>query len=63
MRSVIHEIRNDLAVAIANVEGFRDGILEPTPARLDAVLQALGEIEVLLAQAACAERDESVPEP
>ena len=52
MRSVIHEIRNHLAVAIANLEGFRDGVVEPTPARLETVLQALGEIEVLLAQAA-----------
>jgi hypothetical protein len=63
MRSVIHEVRNHLAVAIANVEGFRDGILEPTPARLDAVLQALEEIEVLLAQATGAKREESVPKP
>jgi hypothetical protein len=52
MRRIIHDIRNQLAIAVANVEGFRDGILEATPARLDAVLQALGEIEVLLAQAA-----------
>jgi hypothetical protein len=62
MRQVIHEVRNHLAVAIANVEGFRDGIIEPTPARLDAVLHALGEIEVLLARAASAERKEGVPE-
>jgi hypothetical protein len=62
MRSIIHEIRNHLAVAIANVEGFRDGILEPTPARLDAVLQALEEIEVLLTRAAIAGREERVPE-
>jgi signal transduction histidine kinase len=48
MNRVIHEIRNHLAVAIANVEAFRDGVLEPTPPRLSAVLQALGEVEVLL---------------
>jgi two-component system sensor histidine kinase BaeS len=48
MRSVVHEIRNHLAVAIANVEAFRDGVLEPTPARLAAVLQALREAEALL---------------
>jgi hypothetical protein len=46
--SILHEIRNHLAVAIANVEAFRDGVLEPTPTRLDAVLQALGEVELLL---------------
>jgi len=50
MRGVVHEIRNHLAVAIANVEAFRDGILEPTSARLGAVLQALAEIEVLLTE-------------
>lgn len=50
MRSVIHEIRNHLAVAIANVEAFRDGVLEPSPARLNAVLQALAEVDVLLGE-------------
>jgi len=48
LRSVIHEIKNHLAIAVANVEAFRDGILEPTPARLTAVLQALAEAGVLL---------------
>ena len=48
MREVIHEIRNQLAIAVANVEAFRDGMLEPTPKRLDDVLRALAEIETLL---------------
>ena len=46
--SVLHEIRNHLAVAVANVEAFRDGVLEPTPDRLDQVLEALGAVERLL---------------
>ena len=50
MRRVIHEIRNHLAVAIANVEAFRDGVLDPTPKRLSSVLQALGEVENLLGE-------------
>ena len=50
MRRVIHEIRNHLAVAIANVEAFRDGVLEPSPKRLSSVLQALGEVENLLGE-------------
>jgi hypothetical protein len=58
MRQVLHDVRNQLAIAIANVEGFRDGIIEPTPARFDAVLQALGEIELLLARAADPEKRE-----
>ncbi|MDQ6942014.1 MAG: sensor histidine kinase [Candidatus Eremiobacteraeota bacterium] len=50
MRRLIHEIRNHLAVAIANVEAFRDGVLEPSPKRLSSVLQALGEVENLLGE-------------
>jgi signal transduction histidine kinase len=50
MRRVVHEIRNHLAVAIANIEAFRDGVFEPTPARLAAVLQALGEVDVLVGE-------------
>jgi hypothetical protein len=46
--TVVHDIRNHLAVAIANVEGFRDGVLEPSPKRLASVLHALGEIDALL---------------
>ena len=48
MRALVHEMRNHLAVAVASIEAFRDGVLEPTPARMGAVLQALGEIDVLL---------------
>jgi ferric-dicitrate binding protein FerR (iron transport regulator) len=48
MRSVLHEIRNQLAVAVANVEAWRDGKLEPTPKRLEAVLRALEQVEALL---------------
>lgn len=48
MRRVVHELRNHLAVAVANVEAFRDGVLDPTPARLDAVLQALRAANTLL---------------
>jgi hypothetical protein len=62
MRRIIHDVRNQLAIAIANVEGFRDGIVEPTPARLNAVLQALGEIEVLLTRVDPA-RDEGTGNP
>ena len=50
MRALIHEIRNQLAVAVANVEAFRDGVLEPTPERLDTVLDALAEAGALLGE-------------
>jgi len=41
-------MRNQLAVAVANVEAFRDGLLEPTPERLAIVLDALAHVEKLL---------------
>ena len=47
MKTVIHEMRNHLAVAVANVEAFRDGVLEPSPPRLLAVLQAIHEVGTL----------------
>jgi len=39
---------NHLAIAVANVEAFRDGVFEASPARLSAVLQALAEVGALL---------------
>jgi signal transduction histidine kinase len=62
MNKIVHEIRNHLAVAIANVEGLRDGLLAPTPERLDAVLQALEEAGVLLGELPVG-RVEEQPEP
>lgn len=48
MRTVIHEIRNQLAVAVANVEAFIDGKLQATPDRLQSVLQVLNELDALI---------------
>lgn len=45
---LIHDIRNRLAVARANVEAFIDGKLEPTPARLKVVLQSLDQLAALV---------------
>ncbi|HET9342412.1 MAG TPA: HAMP domain-containing sensor histidine kinase [Candidatus Eremiobacteraceae bacterium] len=45
---VIHDIRNRLAVARANVEAFIDGKLKATPDRLKVVLQALDQLGALL---------------
>ena len=46
--SLEHEIRNQLAIAVANVEAIRDGVLPPTAARLTVVLDALRQVETLL---------------
>jgi two-component system sensor histidine kinase BaeS len=48
MRSTVHEMRNQLAVATANIEAFIDGKLAPTPDRLSAVLHALGRLDSLM---------------
>ena len=36
-----HELSNLLAVALANVEGMLDGVVEPTPAKLEELADAL----------------------
>jgi hypothetical protein len=36
-----HELGNLLAVALANVEGMVDGLVAPSPAKLEAVADAL----------------------
>lgn len=45
---LIHDIRNRLAVARANIEAVIDGKLEATPARLKVVLQSLDQLAALL---------------
>lgn len=48
MKTTLHDIRNHLAIASANIEAFIDGKMQPTPQRLRAVLAALSEVDVLL---------------
>ena len=43
-----HELGNLLAVALANVEGMIDGLVDPTPARLESVADALRRAGALL---------------
>jgi hypothetical protein len=48
MRSIVHDIRNHLAVAVANIEAIIDGKLEPTPKRLEAILESLRAVDALV---------------
>ena len=48
MRTVVHEMRNHLTVAMCGIEAFLDRKLEPTDARFVAVLQALREVDRLI---------------
>jgi signal transduction histidine kinase len=48
MSEIVHEMRNQLSIAVANVEAFIDGKIDPTRARLTAVLQALSELDQLI---------------
>lgn len=47
-RDIRHELGNLLAVALANVEGMLDGLIEPTPAKLVALADALRRARDLL---------------
>ncbi len=46
-----HELRNQIGIALANIEGMIDGLVPPTPSRLEAVANALHEAGKLLEQA------------
>jgi two-component system sensor histidine kinase BaeS len=46
--ALIHEIRNELAVAKANLEGLVDGKLAPTRERLLGIIQALNQLDALI---------------
>ena len=46
--ALAHEMRNELAVVKANLEGFIDGKLEPTRERLLGIIQALSQLDALI---------------
>ena len=62
MKTLIHDLRNDLAVAIANLEAFLDGKLAPTPERLQVVLESLNDVDRLVDQIAAKAFSESSPD-
>ncbi len=45
---LIHEMRNELAVAKANLEGLIDGKFAPTRERLLGIVQALSQLDTLI---------------
>ena len=45
---VRHELGNLVAVALANVEGMIDGLVAPTPERLEALADALRRARALM---------------
>lgn len=45
---LVHEMRNQLAVARANLEAFIDGKLSPTADRLEGVVQTLAHLDELI---------------
>lgn len=62
MRTIVHDIRNHLAVAVANVEAIVDGKLEPTPKRLAAILDSLRTVDALVGGLKLPARDGGVDE-
>lgn len=45
-----HDLANAVTIALANVEGMSDGIVQPTPQRLEAVAESLRRARDLIAQ-------------
>lgn len=50
MDKILHDIRNELTVAIASIQAFIDGKLEPNAATFQEVLTALEEVNRMLPQ-------------
>jgi signal transduction histidine kinase len=48
LANLVHEMRNQLAIARANVEAFIDGKIAPTAERLEGVVQTLRVLDSLL---------------
>ena len=57
MRPIIHDIRNHLAIAVANIEAIADGKLAATPKRLKAILESLRSIDALVSGLQLSERE------
>ena len=57
MRPIVHDIRNHLAIAVANIEAIADGKLEATPKRLQTILDALRTIDALVSGLGLPERE------
>jgi hypothetical protein len=47
---LLHDMRNELAVAIASMQAFIDGKLEPSPQNFQDVLEALEELNRMLSE-------------
>jgi hypothetical protein len=58
-RVTVHDMRNQLAIAVAHLESWRDGKLEPTAHRITSVLDALTRLDVLIDQLYAARRGDS----
>jgi hypothetical protein len=50
VKRTLHDVRNQLAVAVANVEAMRDGVIDPSRERFETVLAALAHANELLHQ-------------
>lgn len=48
MRPIVHDIRNHLAIAVANIEAIADGKLDATEKRYEAILDSLRTVDALV---------------
>lgn len=56
MDKVVHDMRNDLAVAIGNIHAFLDRKLEPSQRNLQRVLESLEDLDTLISELRIASR-------
>jgi PAS domain S-box-containing protein len=61
MDRTLHDMRNDLAVAIGTVHALIDGKLEPTPGRLTDILESLEALDAALVTTPVAASEIAVP--
>jgi hypothetical protein len=60
-RAIIHDMRNQLAIAVAHLESWRDGKLAPTAQRITVVLDALAQLDVLIEKLYAPPRSDTPP--
>ncbi len=62
MDKTLHDMRNDLAVAVASLEAFIDGKLEPNHANFQEVLDSLGDLDSMLGELRARSRSAQTPD-
>ena len=57
-RGIVHDMRNQLAIAVVHLESWRDAKLEPTASRITVVLEALAQLDGMIEKLYAARNDD-----